>query len=457
MAIRNASRWSGGQVLLNTQMNDNWSGLWADLAGRNGVIEYEDSLAILNGAGTRYLQLPRGTNGQRPSSPEPGYLRWNTNRRQAEFWTGSRWQDWRGFSLSSVATFNNFNNNSAVGDGSSQISSGNHVHPPVQFSQFSVSPTSGTRGTSVSCVALATTSNGKAPRYRWSVSPNIGTFNGTTSSSTTWTMPRIADDTTVTITCRVDDQEASNATRSQRVTVTGQLAPVITIASVSPVRRTGVLTTVNLRGTARDPDGDSITYAWSVSPNQGAFTGRTSASAVWTPPIGLTASTAYGFTLRVSDGLEFVESAGSSEVIIRIPDAPTMSSAGTHRLEGHVVRTTNITYPVALGVTGLSGDPVRNFYTVQWSAPNAGDGGAITQYDLDFAWTLEGTFGATPPATVPSNATHINASATTNSYEFGTGRPSARRFYWVRARAGGPNVGTWSSYLYLGVAERYID
>lgn len=40
---------------------------------------------------TDYVQLPTGTTAQRPSSPNPGYIRWNTTTAQVEVWDGHIW------------------------------------------------------------------------------------------------------------------------------------------------------------------------------------------------------------------------------------------------------------------------------------------------------------------------------------------------------------------------------
>lgn len=46
---------------------------------------------ILNLVGTGALQLPSGTTGQRPGSPQIGYTRWNTDDTKVETWNGSEW------------------------------------------------------------------------------------------------------------------------------------------------------------------------------------------------------------------------------------------------------------------------------------------------------------------------------------------------------------------------------
>tara|TARA_B100001250_G_scaffold366152_1_gene347335 strand:+ start:2365 stop:2622 length:258 start_codon:yes stop_codon:yes gene_type:complete len=45
--------------------------------------------------GTGAFQLPAGTTGQRPASPQAGYLRWNTTTVEAEFYNGTEWKNLR--------------------------------------------------------------------------------------------------------------------------------------------------------------------------------------------------------------------------------------------------------------------------------------------------------------------------------------------------------------------------
>mgnify|MGYP001077641948 FL=1 len=39
------------------------------------------------------VRLPSGTTGQRPGSPQAGYMRWNTSTLSVEVYTGSTWKE----------------------------------------------------------------------------------------------------------------------------------------------------------------------------------------------------------------------------------------------------------------------------------------------------------------------------------------------------------------------------
>ena len=97
-----------------------------DLAGRNGVIEYEGPLTVLTGGGNRYFQLPAGTTAQQPAGPRPGTMRFNRSLSRGEYWNGSSWRSL--IQSLSVITYSAFSANGAVGSGSNQVSRGNHGH-----------------------------------------------------------------------------------------------------------------------------------------------------------------------------------------------------------------------------------------------------------------------------------------------------------------------------------------
>ena len=63
--------------VLNTSVNGPLNYLIGRDLGSDDAIELEDSLEILSGSGGRYLRLPQGTTGQRPTGAA-GMLRLNT-------------------------------------------------------------------------------------------------------------------------------------------------------------------------------------------------------------------------------------------------------------------------------------------------------------------------------------------------------------------------------------------
>ncbi len=380
MAIGNARRWAGGQILRHSEMNAFVSLLLEQRAGRHGVVELEDSLSILNGDdGDRYFQLPVGTTAQRPADPEPGYLRFNSTLSDAEYWNGTAWRPFQQL-LADVLTFANLNRNGAVGDEANQVSQGNHVHPGVEITKFTVSPVSGKRGDTVSCEAAAITRNGNEPRYRWSASPNVGTFSHPNAAETTWTMPRLATATKVTITVAVDDRVGAPVRKSESVEVAAQLGPTVTAVFATQVRGSGGLS-MRLSSNAADGDGDTLTYSWSVSPSTGSLSGRTSATATWRPSSS-SVGRKHSFSLSVSDGMASASGSGGSVT----PEGPSLTS---------------VSASFAGGRASLS------------ASARAGDGGA-----LSYSWSVSPNTGTWTNRTRASATWTPNAASAGRAHTF---------------------------------------
>ena len=128
LSIGSTRVWTDGEVLTATNMNLFGSDLADDLAGRNGLIELENSLRVLNGTGNRFVGLPRGTQAQRPGglgSSDAGIIRWSTTAGTVEMWNGSNWVVMLDSSQMTFATLNNLG---LIGSGSTQIARGNHTH-----------------------------------------------------------------------------------------------------------------------------------------------------------------------------------------------------------------------------------------------------------------------------------------------------------------------------------------
>ena len=68
--------------------------------------------------GTGALRLPTGTTGQRPNSPSPGYMRWNTSLGAVELFNGSTWIQYYGENGTSNAPFTSMANLSSADPGS---------------------------------------------------------------------------------------------------------------------------------------------------------------------------------------------------------------------------------------------------------------------------------------------------------------------------------------------------
>ena len=107
-------------------LNNNVNTPLEDLLGRNGLKLREASVLVLPGPGDRYLLLPVGTTGQRPTSPAVGYVRFNSSLSNLEWYNGSDWRPEP--TIAQVVTFASLNANGDVGVNADQVSFGNHGH-----------------------------------------------------------------------------------------------------------------------------------------------------------------------------------------------------------------------------------------------------------------------------------------------------------------------------------------
>ena len=132
-ALPSPIRWAAGQVVTAADRNAHINAVLDGLAGRSGTIELEDSLAILDGSGNRYIRLPAST----ASAGERAQMRYDATNGRLQYHDGSSWQTvW---ATTAVDLFAALLAVGDVGPGSEQVARGNHVHsgvappPPTPF------------------------------------------------------------------------------------------------------------------------------------------------------------------------------------------------------------------------------------------------------------------------------------------------------------------------------------
>ena len=110
--------------VLNTSVNGPLNYLIGRDTGSDDATQIEDSLEILSGSGGRYLRLPQGTTGQRPTGAV-GLLRLNTTLGNLDYHDGTAWEQ----PLTPEAvTFAALNTSGGVGGSVNQVAQGNHNH-----------------------------------------------------------------------------------------------------------------------------------------------------------------------------------------------------------------------------------------------------------------------------------------------------------------------------------------
>ncbi|HEX5745373.1 MAG TPA: cadherin-like domain-containing protein [Archangium sp.] len=179
------------------------------------------------------------------------------------------------------------------------------------ITQVLATPASINEGSNTGLSVTASDPDGDALTYTWTqLNPATpaGTFGGETGSTRTWTAPAIATNTTFTLQVTVSDGKGGSAQASVDVPVANVAAPnrAPTVDAAITVATPAIAGDVTLSIGATDPDGDTLTYAWSTSvAGQGTFTAPTAAGTQWLSP-ELTTATTYTFQVTVSDGTESV-------------------------------------------------------------------------------------------------------------------------------------------------------
>ena len=179
---------------------------------------------------------------------------------------------------------------------------------------------------------------------QWTANPNVGTFSDDDVLSPTWTAPApTANDQQVVLTLTATEPD-ENLTGSASVTVTvrGNQRPSVTASA--DMTTVDASDTVNLTGTATDPEGQTLTYRW-TSDNGGILNSPTSLNTTWVAPT-LTDSAVVTLTLTATDpaGLTGV---AATTVIVRAPTTQPLelpAVADQSNVSGVVV---NVTLPVA--------------------------------------------------------------------------------------------------------------
>lgn len=167
-------------------------------------------------------------------------------------------------------------------------------------------PASINEGSSTSLSVTASDSDGDALTYTWTQLPAspVGTFGSETGATRTWTAPFLSSNTTFTLQVTVSDGRGGSAQATVDVAVANvaSLNRAPTVDEAITVATPAVAGDVTLSIGATDPDGDTLTYAWSTSvAGQGTFTAPTASETQWRSPELATATT-YTFQVTVSDG-----------------------------------------------------------------------------------------------------------------------------------------------------------
>ena len=149
--------------------------------------------------------------------------------------------------------------------------------------------------------------------YAWT-SDNGGAFRDAAVAK--WTAPAAtANDQTITLTLTVTDAHSETATATVLVTVPASTsgAPSVAATALPTIVDGGEV--VSLGGTAADPDGDGLSYAWTSS-GGGTFGKAVALDTTWTAPAATTAEQRITLSLTATDDSSEANSSVSTLVVI---------------------------------------------------------------------------------------------------------------------------------------------
>ncbi len=157
-----------------------------------------------------------------------------------------------------------------------------------------------TPGAGVTLAGSGTDPNGDVLTYSWSqVSGPAVSLSNPSSRTTSFTAPSVTADTTLSFRLTVNDGRGGVASDTVNVLVDVNSPPV---ANAGADQTVAPSTTVTLRCSSTDPDGDALTRSWSqVSGPAVSLQGASTATSTFTSP-SVTSATALGFRLTVNDG-----------------------------------------------------------------------------------------------------------------------------------------------------------
>ncbi|MFZ2955939.1 MAG: carboxypeptidase regulatory-like domain-containing protein [Candidatus Ozemobacteraceae bacterium] len=185
--------------------------------------------------------------------------------------------------------------------------------------------------------------------YAWSVKPADGKFSTSRAGQTVWTVPSATG--TYEFNCLVTDSEGLTGKATHYLVVYPadtappegpNQSPAPQIVSLRVVTTGHVL---SLKTIPNDPDGDVVSYAWSVDPVGGNFSTVSSPIATWTAP---TKVGTYTLQCAVSDGRL---TATATQRVAVVSDTPVTSP---RRISGYV-RDITTDVPIVGALVVISG------------------------------------------------------------------------------------------------------
>ena len=229
--------------------------------------------------------------------------------------------------------------------------------------------------------------------YHW----NFGDGN---ASSTAFTNHTYANAGTYTAVLTVTDTAGQTDQANVIISVSSPVnQPPVASATANPQQGTAPLT-VNLNGSATDPEGDSLSYSWDFG--DGNTANNASATHIYT------SAGTYIATLTVTDSANNMDTVSFTITVSQADNQPPVASATVNPLQGSA--------PLTVNLNGSATDPEGDNLSYSW---DFGDGNASNDAVTTHTYSNAGTYsviltvtdsaGNTDIATVVVTVTDSNA------------------------------------------------
>ncbi|MFZ3058072.1 MAG: PKD domain-containing protein [Minisyncoccales bacterium] len=221
-------------------------------------------------------------------------------------------------------------------------------------------------GQSVAFSATATDPQGDPMTYTWSCTG--GSLSSSTALNPTYSAPSVSSTTTYTCTLTARDNKGNSDTDTKSVTVVNTGNP-----SENPTANVGNDVTVNegnsvnLSGSANDPQGDPMTYTWSCT--GGSLSSSTALNPTYYAP-SVSSTTTYTCTLTARDNSGHT---GSDTMNVTVIDSGNSNENPTVEAGSNI----SVTSGGNAILSGYANDPQGDPMTYAWSCTS----GSLSNYN----------------------------------------------------------------------------
>ncbi|MFL5347326.1 MAG: PKD domain-containing protein [Hyalangium sp.] len=217
-----------------------------------------------------------------------------------------------------------------------------------------------------------------------------GAFNSSTAATPTWTAPKVTADTAFQFRVTVSDGKGGSVSGTVSVNVLAPVNRPPTLAQApqaSPTSVTGSAP-VQLSVSASDPDGDTLTYAWTQTPASpaGTFNSTSVANPTWTSPVVASAQR-FTLTVTVSDG-----QGGTVQDTVNVDVAPPVPTNNPPTLTGPVATPSTLNAQQSTSLSLTASDPDNDPISYAWTQEPATPAGTFSSTSVaNPTWTAPRT------------------------------------------------------------------